>query len=72
MPWNRPGTNGLSTSASTAMWISVAETPTSVAFGFSLLDCACAGTAYVIATATTSPTTTSNVRNFFMFPPRNG
>ena len=35
MPWNRPGTNGLSTSASTAMWISVALTPTSVAFGFS-------------------------------------
>jgi hypothetical protein len=46
-------------------------TPISVAFGFSLLDWARAGTTAVIAMATTSPTTTSNVRIFFMFPPRN-
>ena len=37
---NRLGTIGLSTSARTAMWISSAVIPTSVALGFSLLDCA--------------------------------
>ena len=39
-PLKSPGASGVSTSASTAMWISVALMPTSVAFGFSLLDCA--------------------------------
>jgi hypothetical protein len=72
IPWNSPGTNGLSTSASTAMCTSVGETPTSEAFGFSLLDCAVAGTA---ATATRAAVATNAVRMVWrvvMFPPRNG
>src|SRR4029079_8951507 len=32
-PWNSPGWNGLSTSAGTATWISLAVMPTSVAVG---------------------------------------
>src|SRR6476659_2949496 len=41
-PLNSPGASGLSTSAITAMWISLAVTPISVALGVSLLDCAVA------------------------------
>ena len=41
-PLNRFGANGLSTSAITAMWISLSVIPTSVAFGFSSPDCATA------------------------------
>ena len=37
------GTMGLSTSATTAMWISVSETPISVAAGFSLVAWPVAG-----------------------------
>ena len=39
-PLNNPGARALSTSARTAMWISFAVTPISVAFGVSLDDCA--------------------------------
>ena len=41
--WNSPGANGLSTSATTAMRMVSAVTPTSVAFGASF-DCALAAT----------------------------
>src|SRR6478609_4793724 len=49
-PLNRPGARALSTSASTAMWISLAVTPISVALGFSLDDCATAGATPTMAT----------------------
>src|SRR5689334_3117959 len=56
-PLKRPGANGLSTSAATAMCTSVGVTPTSMACGFSDPDCAAAGTTTAVASAlTTTPT----------------
>ncbi len=56
-PWKIPGTIGLSTSAITAMWISVAVTPTSVAVGFSVAaDADVAATVPAAAIATDKPT----------------
>ena len=55
-PANSPGCNGLSTSATTAMRIVVAVTPTSVGWGG--VVCAGAGT---LAAPSTSPTTASSV-----------
>ena len=69
---NRLGMIGLSTSATTAMWISVAVIPTSVAFGFPPpLDCAPAVTAVAVSvpTATTRVTASATQRDRFMFPP---
>ena len=42
-PWKMPGATGLSTSASTATWISVALTPISVGRGASSIEWAIAG-----------------------------
>src|SRR6476660_2765077 len=60
-PLNKPGARALSTSARTAMWISFAVTPISVAFGVSLDDCATAGAIPSIATAV-AHTPTSRIR----------
>jgi hypothetical protein len=66
---NKPGANELSTSAITAMWISVGVIPTSVALGFSLLvDCAPA-TADVPTNATATAAPSATQRTFFIaFP----
>ena len=69
-PWNSPGTNALSTSASTPILISVALTPISVAFGAPVLDCAPAG-ATRATTSTTSETVSTVDRHLFTTgPPR--
>src|SRR2546430_16936065 len=67
----RLGTIGLSTSAITAMWISLAVIPTSVALGFSLLDCAPAGmgVAASVLTDTTKTATSATQRARFIVPP---
>ncbi len=63
-PWKSPGTIGLSTSAITAIRISVAVTPISVAAGcFGPPEPAAAGAGPVIAMATaTKPATTTALR----------
>jgi len=59
----------LSTSATTAMWISVAVTPISVALGFSVLDWAVADVTLVAARAVTTTPTPSTLRNLITVPP---
>ena len=60
-PWKRPGEKGLSTSATTAIRISVAVTPISVALGAGAFVCADTGIAATAPTvrvmAPTNPTT---------------
>jgi hypothetical protein len=71
-PLNRFGTIGLSTSAMTATWISVAVIPTSVALGASFpLVCAPADTAVAesVLTATVRTAPSANQRTRFMFSP---
>ena len=69
-PWNRPGANGLFTSATTAMRISRPVTPMSVAFA-AAADCAEAGA----PTASTAPAArlsvvTSTARRLMISPGR--
>src|SRR5690348_4785912 len=52
------------------MWISDAVTPTSVAFGFSLLDCAVAGAMPVAASAASTTAIATTLRSLVTFPPR--
>jgi hypothetical protein len=51
------------------MWISVAETPISVAFGASLPDCAATGAPVTNANAHTSTATLNALRSWITFPP---
>src|SRR5437588_8038712 len=69
--WNSPGAKGLSTSAITAMWISVAVMPTSVAAGFSLpVEGAPAAMFIVPADITTNAAHSATHRAFVIaFPP---
>jgi hypothetical protein len=62
------GTIGLSTSAMTAMWISVAVMPTSVAFGFSLPVDWAPAVADITDTPNTTATPSATHRNRFMLP----
>ena len=68
-PLNRFGTIGLSTSASTAMWISSAVIPTSVAFGFSSPDCAPAVVLTVAMDTTIAAHSAAPTRRFILNAP---
>src|SRR6516165_979914 len=69
-PWNKPGAIELSTSATCAMWIVLASTPTSVAVGASAAW-ATSGSAAIDTVSATAPTRTRTVVvPCLTFPPR--
>ena len=61
-PWNSPGANALSTSATIAMWISLAVTPISESVGFSSAAPATAGNTPSVTASTASATSARAVR----------
>jgi hypothetical protein len=65
----RPGTTGLSTSASTARRISVSVIPTSAAFGFALVAAFAAGSAAPIRMTAHAMTVAASDRENRMVPP---
>ncbi len=69
-PWKMPGASGVSTSATTAIRISLSVTPTSVAVGFSPLELCANETALVAVMASTTVATSANQRVCFTCSPR--